>query len=89
MAASGVTIGRRTGRFYVVVAAFSSARGAQQQRAALVAGRFPARVLLPPAGSRLYRVSAADYASLPEAQAAAARLRQRPGFDRGLSVYRF
>ncbi len=89
LAADAATVKVRTGRFYVVVAAFVSPAGACQQRSALAAGRFPAKILLPPAGSRLYRVSAADYASLAEANAAAARLRQRPGFDQGLSVYRY
>jgi hypothetical protein len=68
------TIKSRTGRFYVVAGAFSTLASAQQVRAHHGAA---ARVILPPWGSRLYRLSVADFADRASAEKEAARLRAK------------
>ncbi len=85
-AAAPTTIKARTGRYYLVVAAYSSFARAEEGRRNLAHAGRPAKVILPPAGSRLYRLSAVDFADRPTATVAAAHLRQNPHFDKGLTV---
>jgi hypothetical protein len=87
MSATSTTIKGRTGRYYVVVAAYGSLARAEQGRRNLEHAGRPAKVILPPAGSRLYRLSAADFADRPTAALAATHLRQNPHFDKGLTIY--
>jgi len=74
-AASSTTIKTRTGRYYVIAAAYSSLRRADEGRQVLARTGHAARVILPPFGSRLYRLTAADYPDLASAQREAQRLR--------------
>ena len=80
------TIKSRTGRYYLVVAAYSSFARAEEGRRNLAHAGRPAKVIMPPPGSRLYRLSAVDFADKPTATLAANRLRQNPHFDKGLTV---
>jgi hypothetical protein len=80
------TIKSRTGRYYLVVAAYSSFARAEEGRRNLAHAGRPAKVILPPPGSRLFRLSAVDFADKPTATLAASRLRQNPHFDKGLTV---
>lgn len=73
-AATSTTIKSRTGRFYVVAGAFSTLASAQKVRAHHGA---QARVILPPWGSRLYRLSVADFADRAAAEKEAGRLRAK------------
>lgn len=84
--AATTTIKSRTGRYYLVVAAYSSFARAEEGRRNLAHAGRPAKVILPPPGSRLYRLSAIDFADKPTATLAANRLRQNPHFDKGLTV---
>ena len=84
------TIKARTGRFYIVVGAYTSLAGAQRGRHTVVQAGRPApmtKIILPFPGTNKYRISAADFASYGEALAAAAQLRQNPHLDKGLSVF--
>jgi cell division protein FtsN len=83
---SATTIKARTGRYYIVVAAYSSLLRAEEGRRNLAHAGRPAKVITPPFGSRLYRLSAVDFPDKPTAMAAATRLRQNPHFDKGLTV---
>jgi hypothetical protein len=80
------TIKNRTGRYYLVVAAYSSFARAEEGRRNLAHAGRPAKVIMPPPGSRLFRLSAVDFADKPTATLAANRLRQNPHFDKGLTV---
>lgn len=73
--ASSVTIKTRTGRFYVIAGAYSSLKGAEQGRKTLVRSGHKSHIILPPAGSRLFRLTAADYADEASARREAQRLR--------------
>jgi hypothetical protein len=86
-AVTGTTIKARTGRFYIMVAAYSSLARAEQGRHNMAHAGRPAKIILPFPGTRYYRLSAADFADRNEALAAAARLRQNPKFDEGISVF--
>jgi hypothetical protein len=86
-APTATTIKARTGRFYIMVAAYSSLARAEQGRHNLAHAGRPAKIILPFPGTRYYRLSAADFADRNEALAAAARLRQNPKFDEGISVF--
>jgi hypothetical protein len=87
-AASEATIKTRSGRYYLVVAAYSSLARAEQGRRNLAhAGHANAKIILPYPGTRHYRLSAADYADRPTAQAAATQLRKNPHVDKGLMVF--
>lgn len=87
--ASNTTIKARTGRYYIVVAAYSSLKRAEEGRRNLAHAGRPAKVIAPPAGSRLYRLSAADFADRPTALVAATHLRQNPHLDKGLTVFAY
>jgi len=80
------TIKGRTGRYYLVVAAYSSLARAEEGRRNLAHAGRPAKVILPPRGSRLYRLSAVDFADRPSAAVAATHLRTNPHFDKGLTI---
>jgi cell division protein FtsN len=69
------TIKTRTGRFYVIAGAYTTLARAEQGRRNLLRAGHPARVILPPYGSRLFRLAAADYADHASAQREAQRLR--------------
>jgi hypothetical protein len=84
--AGATTIKARTGRYYIVVAAYSSLLRAEEGRRNLAHAGRPAKVITPPFGSHLYRLSAVDFPDKPTAMAAATRLRQNPHFDKGLTV---
>jgi len=84
--AAGTTIKSRTGRYYLIVAAYGSLAHAEQGRRNLAHAGRPAKVILPPPGSRLYRLSAVDFADKPTATLAANQLRHNPHFDKGLTV---
>jgi hypothetical protein len=84
--ATGTTIKSRTGRYYLIVAAYGSLAHAEQGRRNLAHAGRPAKVILPPPGSRLYRLSAVDFADKPTATLAANQLRRNPHFDKGLTV---
>jgi len=84
--AEATTIKSRTGRYYLIVAAYGSLARAEEGRRNLAHAGRPAKVILPPRGSRLYRLSAIDFADKPTATLAASRLRQNPHFDKGLTV---
>jgi hypothetical protein len=86
-APAATTIKARTGRFYIMVAAYSSLARAEQGRHNLAHAGRPAKIILPFPGTRYYRLSAADFADRNEALAAAARLRQNPKFEQGISVF--
>ncbi|TVT42705.1 hypothetical protein FNT36_01015 [Hymenobacter setariae] len=84
------TIKARTGRFYIVVGAYTSLAGAQRGRQGVVHAGRPApmtKIIAPFPGTNKYRISAADFATYGEALAAAAQLRQNPHLDKGLSVF--
>ena len=72
---SSVTIKNRTGRYYVIAGAYQSLRGAEIGRKNLVRAGHQSHIILPPAGSRLFRLTAADYPDLASAQREAQRLR--------------
>ncbi len=84
---AATTIKARTGRFYIMVAAYSSLARAEEGRRNLAHAGRPAKVILPFPGTRYYRLTAADFAGRTEALAAAARLRQNPKFEQGISVF--
>ena len=89
-APTGTTIKARTGRFYIVVGAYTSLAGAQRGRHDVVQAGRPApqtKIILPFPGTNKYRISAADFANYGEALAAAAQLRQNSHLDKGLSVF--
>ena len=87
-APAAATIKARTGRYYVVVAAYNSLAHAQQGlRNLLGTGHAGAKIIAPYPGTRFYRLSAADYADRPMAQFAASELRKTPSADKGLEVF--
>jgi hypothetical protein len=88
-AAPVTAVKARTGRYYIVVAAYSSLKRAEEGRRNLAHAGRPAKVIAPPVGSRLYRLSAADFADRPTALAAATQLRQNPHLDKGLTVFAY
>ena len=73
--AAGPTIKFRTGRYYVIAGAYRNLAGAEKGRKLLVRTGHASRIILPPYGSRLYRLTAADYPDLASAQREAQRLR--------------
>jgi cytoskeletal protein RodZ len=93
-APAATTIKARTGRFYIMVAAYSSLARAEEGRRELLKTGRPApqtKIILPFPGTHFYRLTAADFANRGEALVAADRLRQNPHFDKetykGISVY--
>ncbi len=74
-AVKSTTIKFRTGRYFVIAGAYSSLARAEQGRKVLARTGHAARIIMPPHGSRLYRLAAADYPDLVSAQREAQRLR--------------
>ena len=74
-AAKPATINKATGRYYVIAGAYSSLARAEQGRRVLLKSGHDSRVILPMPGSRLYRLTAADYPDLASAEREAQRLR--------------
>jgi len=85
-AVAGKTIKQRTGRFYVVVAAYGSLQLAENGRKNLARAGRDAKVIYPFFGTRFYRLSAADFPDKASANFAAARLRHTANFDPATSV---
>ena len=75
VATSGTTIKTRTGRYYVIAGAYSSLAHAEQGRKVLARTGHTTHIILPPFGSRLFRLTAADFPDLASAQREAQRLR--------------
>ncbi|OGX86987.1 hypothetical protein BEN48_01135 [Hymenobacter glacialis] len=73
--AAAVTIKNRTGRYYVIAGAYRSLAGAERGRKVLARTGHASHIILPPFGSRLFRLTAADYPDLASAQREAQRLR--------------
>lgn len=74
-AANTSTIKSPTGRFHVVAGAYKSLARAEQGRRNLLRAGHPARIILPHFGTRLFRLTAGDYADQASAQREAQRLR--------------
>lgn len=72
---TAVTIKSRTGRCYVIAGAYRSLAGAEQGRKLLAKSGHASHIILPPYGSRLFRLTAADYPDMASAQREAQRLR--------------
>ena len=75
ISAGSTTIKTRTGRYYVIAGAYGSLANAEKGRKVLAHTGHAARIILPPYGSRLFRLTAADYPDLVSAQREAQRLR--------------
>ncbi|TGE04698.1 HU domain-containing protein [Hymenobacter fodinae] len=73
------TIKSRTGRYYIIAGSYTSLANAEKGRQALVRLGHPARVILPQAGSRQYKLSVADYADRTSADREAQAQRRRLG----------
>ncbi|MGY3087136.1 hypothetical protein ACVWYF_000162 [Hymenobacter sp. UYAg731] len=73
--AGTVAIKSRTGRCYVIAGAYRSLAGAEQGRKLLTRSGHASHIILPPFGSRLFRLTAADYPDMASAQREAQRLR--------------
>jgi hypothetical protein len=73
------TIKTKTGRYYIIAGSYTSLKGAEKGRQALVRLGKPARVILPQPGSRQYKLSVADFADRTSADRQAEILRKRLG----------
>ncbi len=80
-AAASPTIKARTGRYFVIAGAYSSLAHAEVGRRVLARTGHPARVILPFYGSRLFRLTAGEFATAAEAETEAQRLRQTTHCD--------
>ncbi|MFD2717799.1 SPOR domain-containing protein [Hymenobacter monticola] len=69
------TIKYRTGRYYVIAGAYGTLANAEKGRKVLARTGHKTRIILPYPGSRLFRLTAADYPDLASAQREAQRLR--------------
>ncbi len=78
---STITIKSRTGRCYVIAGAYRSLAGAEQGRKLLAKSGHASHIILPPFGSRLFRLTAADYSDMASAQREAQRLRMSTHCD--------
>jgi hypothetical protein len=77
--AESATIKTKTGRYYVVAGSYTSLVNAEKGRQALLRLGHPARVILPAAGSRQFKLSVADFADRTSADRQASLLRKRMG----------
>jgi hypothetical protein len=68
-------IKNRTGRYYVIADSYSSLQRAELGRKQLAQTGHASHIILPPYGSRLFRLAVADYSDLASAQREAQRLR--------------
>ena len=73
--ANSVIIKNRTGRYYVIAGAYGTLANAEKGRKNLAHSGHKAHIILPPYGSRLFRLTAADFPDLASAQREAKRLR--------------
>ncbi|WP_210515549.1 HU domain-containing protein [Hymenobacter terricola] len=80
-AVSSTIIKNRTGRYYVIAGAYRSLSGAEGGRKLLAHSGHAAHIIMPPYGSRLFRLTAADYSDLGSAQREAQRLRLKTHSD--------
>ncbi|MBO0358491.1 SPOR domain-containing protein [Hymenobacter sp. BT186] len=78
-ATAATTIKSRTGRYYVIAGSYTTMVNAEKGRQALVRLGHPARIITPPAGSRQYKLSVADFADRTSADRQATILRKRMG----------
>lgn len=78
-ATAATTIKSRTGRYYVIAGSYTTMGNAEKGRQALVRLGHPARVITPPAGSRQYKLSVADFTDRTSANRQAVILRKRMG----------
>ncbi|MER2998170.1 SPOR domain-containing protein [Pontibacter populi] len=74
-----LTVSERTGRFYIITGGYSRLKNAETGREAIRENGHDGKVLTPLKGSRLFRVSAADFATAEEAQAAMNEYRKTYG----------
>ncbi len=73
------TIKERTGRYYIINGGYSRLENAETARQMVLEHEHEGKVLLPLKGSRLFRVSVADFATADEAQAAMNHFRKTYG----------
>lgn len=78
-ATAATTIKSRTGRYYVIAGSYTTMGNAEKGRQALARLGHPARVITPPAGSRQYKLSVADFTDRTSADRQAVILRKRMG----------
>jgi cell division protein FtsN len=76
---AATTIKSRTGRYYVIAGSYTTMVNAEKGRQALVRLGHSARVITPPAGSRQYKLSVADFPDRTSADRQAIILRKRMG----------
>ncbi|MBJ6117921.1 SPOR domain-containing protein [Pontibacter sp. BT310] len=74
-----LTITEKTGRFYIITGGYSRLQNAETGRDDVRENGHDGKVLTPLRGSRLFRVSAADFATAEEAQAAMNEYRKTYG----------
>ncbi|WP_439882819.1 SPOR domain-containing protein [Pontibacter sp. MBLB2868] len=74
-----LTIKGKTGRFYIITGGYSTEENAGISRAAIRQEGHDSKVLLPGKGSKLFRVSVADFETAEEAHAALANFRKSFG----------
>ncbi|WP_018478065.1 HU domain-containing protein [Pontibacter roseus] len=72
-------ISGKDGRFYIITGGYNQMDNAEYSRQEIAEKGHEAKVLVPGKGSRLYKVSVADFATPEEAQAAARELRKSFG----------
>ncbi|HEY4652080.1 MAG TPA: HU family DNA-binding protein [Pontibacter sp.] len=78
-AAPVLTVSERTGRFYIITGGYARLENAETGREAVIKNGHEGKVLTPLKGSRLFRVSVADFATAEEAQAAMPEYRKTYG----------
>ncbi|MBC5773321.1 HU-CCDC81 and SPOR domain-containing protein [Pontibacter sp. KCTC 32443] len=74
-----LTINERTGRFYIITGGYARMQNAEAGRDEVRENGHDGKVLTPLKGSRLFRVSVADFATAEEAQAAMNEYRKTYG----------
>lgn len=72
-------INRKDGRFYIITGGYARLENAEVSRAEVAGKGASAKIVLPAPGSRLYRVTVADFATPEEAHAALHTYRQKFG----------
>jgi len=74
-----LTVSEKTGRYYIISGGYSRLQNAEAGRDAVIAKGHDGKVLTPLKGSRLFRVSVADFATAEEAQGAMNQYRKTYG----------
>ncbi|NEM97941.1 HU domain-containing protein [Pontibacter burrus] len=77
--APALTVSEKTGRFYIITGGYARLANAEVSREAVRANGHDGKVLTPLKGSRLFRVSVADFATANEAQTAMNEYRKTYG----------